>query len=234
MRLEVIGWTHWDNKKYPDSRGGKAAERAVINAIREGGYRFGGDTHQQSRSGVPVFNDGTKAKWSMRGWGEIMAKALELDDSSGMAHTSWYMSLLHKPEEIVLPKAYVDKSRIVPAESLAEVYEMKLNDDQFELMKKGKKEYETRLNDDRRSRVEVGDIIIFSKVGNPEEKVRTKVEWTWTAEFFEDGVIEDRIEQFGFPKGATVQNYAEGMRKIYSTDNEKKYGVRIFYLKLLK
>ena len=88
---KVIGWTDWDGDDYPVNKGSVAADLAVIECIRKNGYAFGGDSHQNKEGCCPVLNDGTKVRYSMRGWGSIMASALDIDDSDGYAYMEWYM-----------------------------------------------------------------------------------------------------------------------------------------------
>ena len=88
---KVIGWTDWDGDDYPVNKGSVATDLAVIECIRKNGYAFGGDSHQNRKGCCPVLNDGTKVRYSMRGWGSIMASALDIDDSDGYAYMEWYM-----------------------------------------------------------------------------------------------------------------------------------------------
>lgn len=120
MKYKVIGWTDYDNEKYPDfdEYGGDygSAHSAVIDEIREKGYRFSGDYHQYGESGCPVLNDGTRFILSMRGWGALMSEAVEPDNSDSMAYMNWYMDCLPlhgKKRRPVYPEACVDDSQIV-------------------------------------------------------------------------------------------------------------------------
>lgn len=120
MKYKVIGWTNYDNEKYPCFDGSNdeyaAAYSAVVDEIREKGYRFSGDYHQWGESGSPVLNDGTLFILSMRGWGALMSEAVEPDNSDSMAYMNWYMDCLplHGEERrTVYPEARVDDSQIV-------------------------------------------------------------------------------------------------------------------------
>ncbi len=88
-------------------------------------------------------------------------------------------------------------------------HEMKLNSDSFERMKSGFKRTEVRLNDDKRKKVKVGDIIIFSK--RPELKERLKAR------------VIGRKE---------VKTHL-GMDRYYSKEEQDKYGFVIFELVFL-
>lgn len=166
MKFQVIGWTYYEDD-YPVHQGDEESViRAVIEAIREGGFKFGGNSHDSALSGVPVLNDGTMACFSWRTWGGIMAEALELPNENGMAYTVWYMDNRERlmgmtPREIVMPPHGVDRSRIVPREELVETFEMHLVPAAFEAVKSGKKRVEIRRFDRKRLLVCKDDIIDF-------------------------------------------------------------------------
>lgn len=118
---KVIGWTDWDGNDYPVNKGSVAADLAVIECIRKNGYAFGGDSHQNKEGCCPVLNDGTKVRYSMRGWGSIMASALDIDDSDGYAYMEWYMDSWTRTgmagvdcpsRELVYPPKGVDKTQL--------------------------------------------------------------------------------------------------------------------------
>lgn len=166
MKFQVIGWTYYEDD-YPVHEGDEESViRAVIEAIREGGFKFGGNSHDSALSGVPVLNDGTMACFSWRTWGGIMAEALRLPNNNGMAYTVWYMDnrerlLGETPREIVLPPRGVDKARIVPRETLAETFEMHLVPAAFQAVKSGEKTVEIRRFDEKRLLVCKDDFIDF-------------------------------------------------------------------------
>ena len=120
MKYKVIGWTNYDNEKYPCFDGSDdeyaAAYSAVVDEIRAKGYRFSGDYHQEGESGCPVLNDGTLFILSMRGWGALMSEAVDPDNSERMAYMDWYMDCLPlrgEKRRPVYPEACVDGSLIV-------------------------------------------------------------------------------------------------------------------------
>lgn len=183
MKFEVIGWTYDTDRRFPDHKGDSGAVlRAIVNALRAGGYKFGGNTHQDGETGTPVLNDGTKMCYSWRGWGGVMAKALNIPDRNGRSYMVWYMDTLEammgeKRREIVLPPWGVDEARICKREALAEVFEMHLCPEAFEAVSAGKKTVELRLNDEKRECICRGDLIDFL-CGESRCRVRvTRVEY---------------------------------------------------------
>ncbi|MBI3334549.1 DUF3850 domain-containing protein [Candidatus Pacearchaeota archaeon] len=89
-------------------------------------------------------------------------------------------------------------------------HQMRLNPEHFEAIKAGKKKHEIRLNDEKREKINVGDIIVFSK--RPECKENIKVR------------VVSRTEH------AEYQN----LPPYYSRDEMKKYGIVVFGIELFK
>ena len=124
MKYEVVGWTAWNDAKYPEfeyvsDEDSQEAWDAVIKNVRDNGYSFGGDAHQNRKDCTPVLNNGKSFRCSMREWGALMAEAWEVPDEDGYAYMLWYMDDYneeHRPEGLqtpVYPTAGVDKKRIV-------------------------------------------------------------------------------------------------------------------------
>lgn len=82
-KLKVVGWTDWDST-YPtiDFRNYEQQEviEAVMDAVMDEGLLFTGLTHQNNAHGVPVFDNGTCLRCSMRAWGALMAGFYAEDD----------------------------------------------------------------------------------------------------------------------------------------------------------
>jgi hypothetical protein len=60
-------------------------------AIIAKGLRRGGDWHQNSQDGVPVFNDGAVGTFSFRAWGDLMAATWTGEDGRGYGYMDFYM-----------------------------------------------------------------------------------------------------------------------------------------------
>lgn len=104
MDLKIVGWTDYDSD-YPsieitnDEIG--AVLDVVIQEITKNGYMFSGEEHQNSLTGVPVFDNGTCLRASMRSWGTIMSFAYPEIDKEPTNYMSFYMST---PGDTVMPK----------------------------------------------------------------------------------------------------------------------------------
>jgi len=104
MDLKIVGWASFDSS-FPSA---SIAQEDVTNAlaiivkeILENGYMLSGNDHQNSDTGVPVFNDGTCFRASMRTWGLVMSAAYPELDGKKTNYMDFYMST---PMERNLPK----------------------------------------------------------------------------------------------------------------------------------
>lgn len=55
--------------------------------------RGGGDWHQNSPRGMPVFDDGAVGMFSFRGWGDLLAATWAEEEDHDYAFTDFYMSV---------------------------------------------------------------------------------------------------------------------------------------------
>ena len=96
---ESIGWLggffahgmRWPD--YLETMGlhGDALERveAIRRAVIRDDVRRGGDWHQTE--GMPVFDDGTHAMFSMRAWGDLLAAIWSTELDTDLSYMSFYM-----------------------------------------------------------------------------------------------------------------------------------------------
>ena len=102
--LKVVGWTNFEND-YPTRQYTQEEMNNIIQIIREeiikNRYYFGGEDHQCSSTGVPVFSDGTCFRASMRCWGFIMSTVYLGPNKERLTYMDFYMSL---GEKAILPK----------------------------------------------------------------------------------------------------------------------------------
>jgi ASC-1-like (ASCH) protein len=99
-------------------------------------------------------------------------------------------------------------------------HEMRLHMQPFYEIKSGRENYEIRLNDEKRKKVKVGDIIIFRKRPEYDEFVKTKV--------------------LEINKYKTFSTLLDGIRKnsvsldYFSKEDIEKYGFVVFRIKVIK
>ena len=100
---------------------------------------------------------------------------------------------------------------------------MKLYDEPFELVKSGKKKIEVRCNDEKRKTLKVGDKIIFCRYSNPSEKIYAEVTDLQSFDTFKELYTSYSMDLFGHEE-KTVNEMLSAVDKIYSKENQKKYG----------
>jgi len=95
MDLKIIGWTNYDSC-FPSIEVAQDEVNDLIltvaGEIKNNGYMLSGDDHQNSDTGVPVFENGTCFRASMRAWGFIMAVAFPEINGNETQYMDFYMS----------------------------------------------------------------------------------------------------------------------------------------------
>lgn len=99
------------------------------------------------------------------------------------------------------------------------LHKMKLNESPFERIKNGTKTIEFRLYDEKRQQIKVGDKIEFSKLPDLQEKLEVDVMELYKEESFE------KLFRKLYPNDKEIKQKAQNMYRIYSPENEQKYGV---------
>ena len=99
---------------------------------------------------------------------------------------------------------------------------MKLNKMPFEKIKSGEKVIEIRCNDEKRKKLRIGDVIIFSLV-NGYETIKVQVEDLYHFSTFRELYLEFDFKEFGC-EGYTMRQMLDETALIYSPDKERKYG----------
>jgi len=96
------GGTPWD--EYVESTTTSEKEAAYAEALRKSivqhDVRYGGFWHQYSENGVPLFEDGTVATFSMRAWGDLLAAIWSDVDGKPYCYAdfAWYSEWDEKKE----------------------------------------------------------------------------------------------------------------------------------------
>ena len=121
-----------------------------------------------------------------------------------------------------------DKEITIPYTS--SLHMMRLYNAPFQNMKNGDKTIEFRLWDEKRRKLKPGDVIVFSRTEQPDEKIVVEIEELYCAENF--AVLQEKLEREKLLSDSESFR-AEDMRNYYSEENEKKYGVVGIKIKLL-
>lgn len=101
---------------------------------------------------------------------------------------------------------------------------MKLNKEPFDKIKSGKKTIEIRINDEKRRRIKVNDIIVFSCVDNPNNKLTVQVKALYPFNSFRELYSTFDFSEFGCD-GYTIKKMLDKTALIYTAEMENKYGV---------
>lgn len=132
--LKIVGWTCYDDH-FEEAENTKEEYKALIENIRQNGYKFSGDEHEYKDNCSPVLSNGKIMHFSWRGWGKVMADAYNLDGD--YAYSLWYMSDV-APQKPVYPKKYIDFDSISEGKTI-DIYLTKKDE---EIFKKFWDEYE--------------------------------------------------------------------------------------------
>ena len=106
------------------------------------------------------------------------------------------------------------------------IHKMKLNKEPYELIKKGIKKIELRLNDDKRKKIKAGDTLLFINI-ETQKWIATTVKKIYIAPSFEE-LFSSHInnkEIFGFSCDISKSEMVNAMRRYYSEEREKAIGV---------
>lgn len=111
-------------------------------------------------------------------------------------------------------------------------YEMKLQAVYFNKIKSGEKIYEIRLNDEKRQKINVGDVITFFREPELNEKIDTIVEELIYFNSFKSMLNDIPLSKIGF-EDMDKKSIENIYHSFYSTENEKKFGVLAIKIKLI-
>lgn len=101
---------------------------------------------------------------------------------------------------------------------------LKLQPKYFDYIDKGTKRIELRLFDEKRQKINIGDIIVFQKEPELEIEMKVKVidllKYNTYKELFNDFNIEILADN-----SMTKQELLESLEEFYTTEKQKQYGV---------
>ena len=108
-------------------------------------------------------------------------------------------------------------------------YQMRLATEYFEKIKNGTKTIECRLYDEKRKELKVGDTIEFSDAQNDQHKIISEIIALHPFPSFSDLLDHFPIASLG---GESNDEMLTALKKFYSDEDEKKYGVVGIEIKL--
>lgn len=105
---------------------------------------------------------------------------------------------------------------------------MKLQESPFERIKSGTKTVEFRLYDEKRSKINIGDQIEFSKLPDLQETILVNV-----LNLYRENTFENLFKKL-FTDEDEIKKKTTSMYQYYSPDEEKQYGVVGIKISLVK
>lgn len=102
----------------------------------------------------------------------------------------------------------------------------------FEMVRKGERCVEIRLNDEKRQTLQVGDNLTFCCLGT-DKKIETRVTAINHYKSFEEMVLYEPKRDIGYPF-KTFQEIIEIFQEFHSIEEEKLYGVVAIRFKKIK
>lgn len=112
-------------------------------------------------------------------------------------------------------------------------HNMNLHPEPYEMIKSGVKTIELRLNDEKRSLVEVDDTIFFTNT-QTENRIETIVTNIFKFKSFEELYSELPLDKCGYTKVELLTAKASDMIPYYSMEKQVNYGVLGIEVKFLK
>lgn len=112
-------------------------------------------------------------------------------------------------------------------------HEMRLYNQPFTSMKKGKKKVEVRLFDEKRRKLSIGDTITFTKTPANDESITVEVTGLTVYPTFRE--MYESIPASDFDaSGDSIDEMVENTYKIYTPEKEKEWGTVAIRIKLLE
>lgn len=102
------------------------------------------------------------------------------------------------------------------------VHQMKLTKEPFDKIVNGKKVIESRLFDEKRQTINIGDEIDFFQNDNSTKMVKTKVKALYRYDLFDNLFADFPPEYFG---GTSREFLIEEISQFYPKEQQSKYGV---------
>ena len=112
------------------------------------------------------------------------------------------------------------------------VHKMNLYQEPFEMICNGQKTIELRLNDEKRQKIKVGDMIEFSQTETG-EKLTAEVIALHKFDFFAELYQKLPLLKCGYTESDITTAKPEDMNLYYTPEQQEKYGVLGIELKVL-
>lgn len=115
---------------------------------------------------------------------------------------------------------------------MEDIYQMKLNSKFFELVKDGKKTIELRVNDAKRRKYKIGNIVTFVCRENPEQSFSAKIVNMLYFQNIADAVFTLGKQNLGFHESMTTDKIEDEYLQFYTNEEIQKNGLVAMELEL--
>ena len=105
------------------------------------------------------------------------------------------------------------------------IHKMNLHPEPFKMIRDGSKTIELRLNDEKRSLIQVGDSIEFTNTSNQEEKIHVNVIQIHRFGSFDELYKQLRLDQCGYTPSEVATAKPSDMLVYYPQEKQNQYGV---------
>tara|TARA_Y100000310_G_C20670871_1_gene810213 strand:+ start:917 stop:1261 length:345 start_codon:yes stop_codon:yes gene_type:complete len=112
-------------------------------------------------------------------------------------------------------------------------HSMRLNKSPFERIQNGTKIIELRLFDEKRQKLNLGDTITFTNLDNSSETLTVDVTGLLRYPTFSDLFDDFPMSYFDLDDDYSKEKFIESMYKIYTQEDETKYGVLGIKIKII-
>ena len=112
------------------------------------------------------------------------------------------------------------------------IHRMGLYGDYFPAIKEGKKSIEVRLNDEKRRKIKIGDVIEFIKVPQQDDILRVEVVNLRRYDTFKAMYTDISLKDAGC-EGWTIKEMIDGTYDIYTPGQEERWGTLAITIKYL-
>ena len=104
-------------------------------------------------------------------------------------------------------------------------HSMKLQPEPFKEIRSGNKTIELRLNDEKRQKISVGDIIEFISTEDAKETLRTEVLHLYHFDSFDELYKNLPLLKCGYSEENIITAKPEDMEEYYPKEKQQQYGV---------
>ena len=113
------------------------------------------------------------------------------------------------------------------------IHKMNLHPEPYEMIKSGEKTIELRLNDDKRSLIDVDDTVFFTNT-QTQNRIETIVLNIYKFKSFDELYNILPLDKCGYTKEELITAKVSDMISFYSIDKQVNYGVLGIQVKFLK